>query len=103
GEIGPRALRESLEVPPVVPPWGYREDRSVWMRVPALRLPDKTVMAQTVLLADAWNGTRRDAGERATVAQTLEHANGRPPHPPPPAGTNRPVRHAALPRARRQP
>jgi len=28
------------------------------MRVPALRLLDKTVMAQTALLADAWNGTR---------------------------------------------
>lgn len=44
--------------PQLYPQRGYRDDRSVWMRVPALRLLDKTVMAQTALLADAWNSTR---------------------------------------------
>lgn len=43
---------------PQLYPKGYRDDRSVWVRVPTLRLLDKTVTAQTALLADAWNGTR---------------------------------------------
>jgi len=44
--------------PQLYPQGEYRDDRSVWMPVPALHLPDKTGMAQTALLADAGNGTR---------------------------------------------
>lgn len=58
GKSGHGLCGNRWKYPQLYPHRGYQDDKSVWMPVPALRLPDKTGMAQTALLADAWNGTR---------------------------------------------
>lgn len=58
GKAGHGLCGNRWKYPQLYPQRGCRDDRSVWMPLPALCLPDKTGMAQTALLADAWNGTR---------------------------------------------